>query len=206
MIDIATEKLLSLEQAAEKLMVAKQIVMKWIRYGSNGVRLEALKFGSHWRTSEEALQRFGERTTPRFEPTPIVYTRTEREQQKHNEWVKEQLDEMLGVRKCETCRKVLNTQRWPIPKTEKKLWCPQCLIKLPTATISLRIRTFRWEANFSQDELVAKTNIRLELIRDFERGRKEPTSEQLKQLEDALGSDFLLGLNEHDQNSPGHTG
>ena len=41
MIEIAKENLMTLEQAAENLMVSKAIVVKWIIYGSEAVKLEA---------------------------------------------------------------------------------------------------------------------------------------------------------------------
>ena len=79
MIEIAKENLMTLEQAAENLMVSKAIVVKWINYGSEGVKLEAWKFGKHLRTREEALQRFGERMTPSQEPEPTAITVRQRQ-------------------------------------------------------------------------------------------------------------------------------
>lgn len=193
LIDIASERLLTLEQAAEKLLVNKQIVTKWIRYGTKGVRLEAIKFGTHWRTSEEALQRFGDRQTPNHETAAAAPTITPSQRQRQNEAAKAALEVMLGVRRCETCKKELNTHKKTIPKKEK-LWCTDCLIKVPSATIAQRIRTFRWEANLSQDEVVEMTGIRLQGIRDFEHGKKTPTPEQLQKLVDALGRDLLNGF------------
>ena len=67
MIHVATETLLTIDQAAKKLHVSKATVTTWIKRGTHGMRLEAIKFGVHWRTSEEAIQRFGDRQTPAFD-------------------------------------------------------------------------------------------------------------------------------------------
>ena len=193
MIDISSEKLLTLEQAADKLLVSERMITKWIRSGSKGVRLEAIKFGTHWRTSEEALQRFGDRQTPNQEPSPAVPTITPNQRQRQNEAAKAALELAFGVRRCESCKKELSTCGRTIPKREK-LWCPQCLVKLPSATIGQRIRTFRWEASLSQDELVGNTGIRLQLIRDFEHGRKMPTDVHLAKLIEVFGNDLVSGM------------
>lgn len=192
MIDIASENLLTLEQAAEKLLVSERIITKWIRSGSKAVRLEAIKFGTHWRTSVEALQRFGDRQTPNQKPSAVP-TITPNQRQRQNEAAKAALELAFGVRRCESCKKELNTCGRTIPKREK-LWCPQCLVKLPSATIGQRIRTFRWEASLSQDELVGKTGIRLQLIRDFEHGKKMPTDVHLAKLIEVFGNDLVSGM------------
>ena len=56
MIDLATETLLTIEKAAQRLLVSKATLQRWITKGSNGVRLEAAKVGGRWGTSEEAIQ------------------------------------------------------------------------------------------------------------------------------------------------------
>jgi hypothetical protein len=73
LIDIATEKLITLAQAAEKLQVSKASITRWIIHGTHGIRLEALKFGAYWRTSEEALQRFGESQTASNSPCATLF-------------------------------------------------------------------------------------------------------------------------------------
>lgn len=191
MIDLASENLLTLEQAAEKLLVTKQIVMRWIRTGSRGVKLEAIRFGTHWRTSEEALQRFGNRSTPNKEPAPPTISPSFRQRQ--NEVAKAALELAFGIRKCETCKKVIKTQGRRLPMDEK-LWCPQCLIKVPSSTISQRIRSFRWDAELTQGNLCAMTGFSLQLLRDFETGKKAPTKEQMEKLVTALGTDLAYGL------------
>lgn len=192
MIDVASEKLLTIEQAAEKLLVTKQIVMRWIRSGTGkGVKLEAIKFGTHWRTSEEALQRFGNRSTQNNEPAPPTFSPSFRQRQ--NEAAKAALELAFGFRKCETCKKGIKTQGRRIPPDEK-LWCPQCLIKVPSSTMAQRIRTFRWDADLTQGNLCATTGFSLQLLRDFELGKKVPKQDQLEKLVNALGADLVHGM------------
>ena len=191
MIEIASETLMTLEQVAEKLLVSKAIVVKWINYGSKGVKLEALKFGKHWRTSEEALQRFGERMTPGQTPQPMTITASQRQRQ--NEAARKVLDEILGVRKCETCNTVIDTHKKTIPKNEK-LWCTACLVKLPSATMAQRIRTFRWAARITQEQLSKRTGIPIHEIRSYELNKAMPSKAQLDKLIDVLGDGFLAGV------------
>lgn len=174
-------------------MISKQIIMRWIKYGTKGVKLEATKFGLHWRTSDEALQRFGDRQTPNCEPAQAAPTMIPSQRQRQNEAAKAALEEALGVRRCESCQKQLKTGGRAISKTEK-LWCPECLIKLPSVSMAKRIRTFRWDAEITQDQLVEKAGFRLQLIRDFELGRKKPTPDQLQKLVNILGPDLVSGL------------
>ena len=47
-------KLYTVEQAAEYLIVPKQTVHKWLREG----RLKGIKMGGLWRITEEALEEF----------------------------------------------------------------------------------------------------------------------------------------------------
>ena len=132
-IDISSEKLLTLAQAAEKLLESKASITRWIIHGTHGVRLEAMKFGAYWRTSEEALKRFGQSQTPQNEAnyspssTGKSVHRTSMRRQREIDQVIEELDEAMGVRKCEYCRKELDAGYVPLPKDEK-LWCPQCLV------------------------------------------------------------------------------
>ncbi len=195
MIDVATEKLMTLDQAAEKLLLPKATLVKWIKYGTKGVKLEAIKFGTHWRTSEEALQRFGDRQTPNQEKpaSPGVPSRSALQAQRQNERAKQQLEEIFEIRRCETCKKELNTYKKTVPKKEK-LWCPQCLVKLPGATIAQRLRTFRWEANISQDELSKETGIKVSNVRAFELSKKVPTDGDIAKLVEVLGVEMVSGM------------
>jgi hypothetical protein len=77
MVDITSESLISLTQAARVLPpgrrgrpVSLSCVLRWVSEGLPGpsgerVRLEAVRLGGRWLTSREALQRFSERLTPR---------------------------------------------------------------------------------------------------------------------------------------------
>jgi excisionase family DNA binding protein len=195
MIDIASEKLLTLDQAAEKLLVSKATIHGWIRTGSKGIRLEAIKLGVHWRTSDEALQRFGNRLTPNQDPVPAFTPSTQmsKQRQRELEQVAERLDKMLGVKKCETCRKVLVTTNMIIPKNER-LWCAECLVKRPSATLGQRIRMFRWLAMLSLNTLSERTGISVENIRAYESNQKIPSEIHLAKLIEVFGDELVSNL------------
>lgn len=199
MIDIASEKLLTLAQAAEKLQVSKASITRWIIHGTHGVRLEALKFGAYWRTSEEALQRFGESQTPTndpsYSPSSISesFPRASLKRQREIERAREELNEALGIRKCETCRKEVDAGYVALPKGEK-LWCPQCLIQRKSVTMGQRVRTFRWDAKLSQQALSKRCGISVDFIRAFEENQKKPTVAQLAKLVEFFGESFVTGL------------
>lgn len=195
MIDLATEKLLTLEQAAEKLLVSKATLYRWITNGSKGVRLEAIKMGVHWRTSEEALQRFGDRLTPNQEPTPPVASPicTPNQRRRDLKWVEEELDKFLGVRKCEACRKVIEAANVVIPKNER-LWCPDCFVKRRSATLGQRIRMFRWSASLSQQMLSDRTGIGVDKIRAYELAEAKPTESHIAKLVEVFGPKLMSGL------------
>lgn len=62
-MDLTTEKLLSLEQAAARApkgrgSVSLKTVQRWVRKGLNGVRLETVSIGGANGTTAEALNRF----------------------------------------------------------------------------------------------------------------------------------------------------
>jgi hypothetical protein len=70
MIDIASERLMTLTEAAAFRPANRQgkpthisTVYRWINPGVRGVRLEAIRLGGKLYTSKEALQRFAERLT-----------------------------------------------------------------------------------------------------------------------------------------------
>lgn len=196
MIDLATEKLLTLEQAAERLLVSKCTLYRWITVGSKGVRLEAIKMGVHWRTSEEALQRFGDRLTPNQEPTPLVASpiRTlTRQRERELKRVEEELDEWFGIKKCETCRKVIEAANAVIPKDER-LWCPDCFVKRRSATLGRRIRMFRWCTSLSQQMLAERTGIGIDKIRAYELRNAMPTDAHIVKLVEVLGHKLMAGL------------
>jgi hypothetical protein len=85
MIDLQTEELLSLRDAAKRIPPGRRgkrahlsTVLRWITIGVKGpksenVKLEGIRLGSRWLTSSEALQRFADRLTPRLDhPSPTI--------------------------------------------------------------------------------------------------------------------------------------
>jgi hypothetical protein len=82
MIDLHNETTISLSQAARLLPpgrrgrpVTLSCVLRWVLDGvrlasGERVRLEATRMGGRWLTSVEALQRFADRQTPRFDSGP----------------------------------------------------------------------------------------------------------------------------------------
>jgi hypothetical protein len=76
-IDTTIEAPIPLSEAAKLIPPARQgkrthlsTLLRWILRGARNlagevVRLEAIRLGSRWMTSREALQRFAERLTPR---------------------------------------------------------------------------------------------------------------------------------------------
>lgn len=65
MIDIQNETLRSLREASERLPGRPHVgtVVRWHREGVSGVRLETVVVGARRFTSDQALERFVERTT-----------------------------------------------------------------------------------------------------------------------------------------------
>lgn len=194
MIDLAVETLLTLDQAGERLYVSRATIYGWITHGSGGVRLEAAKVGGRWRTSEEAIQRFSDRLTPKHEsmPTPPIPVSMSKQRQRHLEQVDQRLDEMMGIRRCEACRTEIKSPNGAIPKHER-VWCPRCLIKRKSASLGCRIRTFRWAALLPQHELSDRTGISIDDIRAYEHDRKEPPEAHLAKLIETLGEELVIG-------------
>lgn len=93
----------------------------------------------------------------------------------------QKLDEIFGTRRCETCKTEITSPNGVMPKHER-LWCPMCLVQRKSASIGERIRTFRWAASLTQEELSGRTRISVENIRSFESKRKEPSETQLARL------------------------
>lgn len=203
MIDVAKEKLLTIAQAAERLQVSKATVTTWIKGGTNGVRLDAIRFGMHWRTSEEAIQRFGDCQTPNFDSDKnrMQPKRTSASVQRYQEQVRDELDELLGVRKCTTCREKIDTGNVPIRK-DTKLWCPKCIVERKSAGIGKRIQSFRWARQLSLQALHKSTGLSVERIRDFEREKRKPDAEHLKRLVEFFGSELVKNLEPNDTGQP----
>jgi hypothetical protein len=100
-IDIKTETLLSPEQAAKMLPPGRNgapvhfgTIIKAIRYGTDGHKLDGLRFGSRWMTSVEALQRWCEALASG--PAKGQQTRTASGRRKAIERAERELSE-LGV-------------------------------------------------------------------------------------------------------------
>jgi hypothetical protein len=97
MIDIATEELLSLAQAARRLPGRPHIstLHRWANPGVKGVRLETVRLGGRRFTSVEALQRFTERLNAGSEGSAEP-TRCRPSRRKRDEQVEREL-ERLGI-------------------------------------------------------------------------------------------------------------
>jgi hypothetical protein len=107
-IDLATETIISLSQAARLLPpgrrgrpVTLSCVLRWVLSGTRGpagtiVRLEALRLGDRWVTSREALQRYAERLTPRLDTSPTQVPRSPANRQRAAERAGRKL-ESLGI-------------------------------------------------------------------------------------------------------------
>ena len=197
MIDLAAEKLLTFEQVSELLLVSKCTVYRWVTSGSKGVKLEAAMVGGRWRTSEEAVQRFSDRLTPAEVQPPDSKPpiQTSKQRQQHQEAIDRELDEFMGVKRCETCRAEINAGKCFIPKGER-LWCPKCLVQRKSVPLGLRIRTFRWAARISQQELGNRTGISADNIRAYECNQKQPSEAHVCKLMETLGSELVSGLKE----------
>jgi hypothetical protein len=77
MIDITTEKIITLPEAAAMLPARRggrkvhvSTLFRWAQKGSRGVRLEVVRIGSALHTSKEAMQRFCDRLTE-VNPVPV---------------------------------------------------------------------------------------------------------------------------------------
>jgi len=97
MIDVATEKVMSLAAATRIVPPGRNgkrthisTLVRWIQRGARGpagdrIRLEAVRLGGRWLTSQEALQRFMERLTPALEPGQMAQPRTPAERLRSSE-------------------------------------------------------------------------------------------------------------------------
>jgi excisionase family DNA binding protein len=211
MIDIATETIITLEEAAERLLVTKSSVYSLVTRGSRGIKLEAFRVGGRWRTSAEALQRFVNAQTPSQEPnpepnyqrsrTPAVRTPTSSERQRHLEAVSRELDEMMGVRFCARCDARIEWLKGSVPK-DGLVWCPKCLVTRKSATLGQRVRTFRCAAFLSQRALANRTGIGVDIIRAYEYDQRTPSDAHLAKLIEVLGAELVIGLAGNPQHGP----
>jgi hypothetical protein len=83
MIDLSAETVIPLGDVSLPGRAGKRIhfstVWRWVTYGVRGpdgsrVRLDALRVGGKWVTSEVAIQRFAEALTPRPNDAPPIPT------------------------------------------------------------------------------------------------------------------------------------
>jgi hypothetical protein len=108
MIDLQSEELLSLSDAAKRLPphrrgrpVHPSCIFRWIFEGvrlpsRERVRLEAVRLGGRWLTSVEALQRFAERLTPRIDTEPGPTPRSPTQRRRASDQASKELDQ-IGI-------------------------------------------------------------------------------------------------------------
>ncbi len=194
MIDIANETILTIGEAAERLKVSKGTITNWIKVGTKGLRLEAIKFGSHWRTSEEALQRFGEQQTPQYEKASnLTIPRTSKQAQCAHQQAMDELDEAFGVKKCKTCKAVIDVGNLPIPKVAV-LYCPDCIIQRKSAKFGDRLRAFRYAKQLPLSTLAVKTKISVGFLRAYEFGDSAAKPQHLETLVKFFGEKLIINL------------
>jgi excisionase family DNA binding protein len=204
MIDLATETVITLEEAAKRLLVNPSTVLRWVTQGTKGLKLEAFRVGGRWRTSMEALQRFADAQTPSQEPTaslhpsqPVRSVLTEKERQRRAAQACRELDEALGDRFCAVCDVRIDWLKGSVPKIGK-VWCPRCLVTQKTATLGRRVRVFRCAAFLSQETLSSDTGIRVALLRAIENDETQPSDIQRARFVEVLGADLVSGLEPND--------
>jgi hypothetical protein len=107
-IDLTTEIPLPLAAAAKLVPPARSgkrthlsTLVRWITRGAPGpdgqlVRLDAVRLGSRWVTSRQALQRFAEALTPRLDDTKGSLPRSPRQRQQAADRAAKEL-EKIGI-------------------------------------------------------------------------------------------------------------
>ncbi len=102
---LLSETLISLSDAARRLPpgrgrrpVSFSCVLRWITTGVPGpdgqrVRLEGVRVGGRWLTSEEALARWAERLTPTPDDGPVAPPRTVRQRRRASDRAAEELEQ-----------------------------------------------------------------------------------------------------------------
>ncbi|MFL5242530.1 MAG: DUF1580 domain-containing protein [Gemmataceae bacterium] len=101
MLDITSEELIRIEEAASICRTHFSTVFRWVTKGVPGptgarVRLEALRVGGKWVTTRTALQQFAEATTPRLEGEQTPLARSESKRRAASERAAEAL-EIAGI-------------------------------------------------------------------------------------------------------------
>ena len=87
MINLSTEQLVSLSQAANNLSTDNSTVWRWMMRGCKSragilVKLDACKVGGKWITSLEAIQKFSAALTEANAPAETPKTRTPKHRQR----------------------------------------------------------------------------------------------------------------------------
>jgi hypothetical protein len=108
-LDLTIETPLSLAAAAKLVPPARNgkrthisTLLRWILSGATApggtrVRLEAVRLGGRWMTSREAIQRFGERLTPRLDSdTDVPVVRTAAHRKRSDQRAAKELDK-IGI-------------------------------------------------------------------------------------------------------------
>jgi Protein of unknown function (DUF1580) len=108
MIDIASEEVLSLAQAAKLLPPGRlgrpcafPTILRWCLSGARSldgrlVKLECLRLGGKWITSRQAIQRWAEALTPQMDDAPSQPTQTMKQRKRRAEKETREL-EKLGI-------------------------------------------------------------------------------------------------------------
>jgi hypothetical protein len=76
-IDISNAVTFTLEELARRRRVSFSTVWRWVLKGCQGpdgqrVRLEAVRLGGKWLTTDQAVQDFSDRLTPQFDDQPAA--------------------------------------------------------------------------------------------------------------------------------------
>lgn len=79
---------------------------------------------------------------------------------------------------------------------------PKCLVQRKSASLGLRIRTFRWAAMLSKQKLSEQTRISIETIRSYEFNEKHPSEAHLAKLIEVLGEDMMTNLAGDSESEP----
>jgi Protein of unknown function (DUF1580) len=109
MLDLTTETPIPLAEAYRLVPPGRNgkrthlsTLLRWILTGAKHpttgerIRLEALRIGSRWLTSRQALQRFAERLTPSVVDAPPVAPRTSGKRRRAADRAGEELDK-IGI-------------------------------------------------------------------------------------------------------------
>ena len=130
-------------------------------------------------------------------PAPQLRPQTSQQRQRYLQWVNDQLEEELGVRKCQVQGEDQCLQR--IPQEGRASLVSEVPGDRKSATIGQRIRTFRITAMISQKALSDRTGIGVEVLWEYEFDRQKPSEVHLRKLVEALGRELVSGLIEHVQ-------